>query len=62
MIRNYGHGSYVNCEPDPDDEECLFGDDRRQQWRIKEMKKKGQYVYVLPFIELPDQTVFWHCM
>jgi hypothetical protein len=51
-IKNCGHASYANREPHPQPGETVFGGDRPQPWRIREMKIKGQYMYVSHFLFL----------
>ena len=51
-IKNCRHNSYVNREPNSKKGESIFAGDRPEQWRIKEMRKKGHYVHVFRLFPL----------
>ena len=63
-MKNYGHYSYANREPHPQTGETVFGGDRPQQWRIREMKTRGQYMYVSDTNPFPiaTQSNLYQCL
>jgi hypothetical protein len=46
-IKSYATGLYANHEPNPKKGENVFGSTRAQNWKIKEMRTPGHYVYVI---------------